>query len=901
MMKILQLIYTSCQKGLSPGAGFQTFAMSDGISQEEKREIERFGLYVPLTDLPTQPSDAEINAKFPVAFRFFRLESGRYAINQARYIGQDYSGRYGNYFSHTLVLESGTFPAYPIQWYNSSLFRSTLTLEEANVQTTPPPLPTLELADLEAGKTLRLEDITTFIEEQGMDTLKQMLSAAMSFDKEHRRLVISDTRENTATWIAAIQMAFPLELAHLCTFSTYTHDPAAMNIMISGVPRTGSRFAFSDMQRNFEYYIFDFNSSPNNTAIDVGDHGYIKTVEIGYSFSPENLLSYHVFVSRFQPPGISTELDHIDTLYHMSETGIEGFPSDRVLDALEFANREASPEILEQLADSMGQVVTGLSQHADFKTAGTVARFLFKVARQSGDNQHLETAYTFFFQVLDHLIHSDPQPDLHAALTLYDGVMTENKKHMGEFAAKALDPSRIQQVRTALSKNPFPGSIEIYFHLMVKTLFAIDYSWDRISRERQGFQPYVEFSMAIIADHSERLCRVMETVAQKKDFFVRLLAFCLRRGLVTETLHPTFLDGFVTTLKTKPSDIPAYVRMKLVKDGHQDFVYQEYLALLKMSQNRREFFVRYTETVFLKDPRFLKSHFSKAVYDFLDYLPGQEMFSACSGIIAYGDVIDDAAVLTRVIKGFEKGLSLCEPKKGELPKIQRCGFLKKQCNIITTPDITRLILLAEETMKVYASRGQSPLKIADLVESGAPQYSLQDLDFNRIKNYFTWIFPYLVSLVRTAKDHGILFKWFDNSGLDRSWVQAYPNEIRQIIREDKVRGLEILREFLKFYLKLLYKQSGYFSARKIVREKLVKIMCKLPQSQFDALLRAVYKSTAIEAPADKREWTAMLEEVDEKKQKSGFSILKRLFGRKKITAHGGKKSKDAKKTGLQKI
>lgn len=77
-MKLLQFIYTSCRRGLSAGSGFQTHAMSEGITEEERVELERITVYVPPMDLTSQPNGEEI-ASFPVAFSFFRLESGRSA------------------------------------------------------------------------------------------------------------------------------------------------------------------------------------------------------------------------------------------------------------------------------------------------------------------------------------------------------------------------------------------------------------------------------------------------------------------------------------------------------------------------------------------------------------------------------------------------------------------------------------------------------------------------------------------------------------------------------------------------------------------------------------------------------------------------------------------------------
>ena len=84
MKKTLQLYYTSCRKGLSSGSGFQTFSMSEGISNEERLEIEHYGLYVAPFDMPSQPSKEEVAAMFPVSFSFFRLRTGRIEFGERK-------------------------------------------------------------------------------------------------------------------------------------------------------------------------------------------------------------------------------------------------------------------------------------------------------------------------------------------------------------------------------------------------------------------------------------------------------------------------------------------------------------------------------------------------------------------------------------------------------------------------------------------------------------------------------------------------------------------------------------------------------------------------------------------------------------------------------------------------
>ncbi|WP_157055681.1 hypothetical protein [Clostridium sp. DMHC 10] len=74
-MKIYQLYYTSCKKGLTSGMGFQTYSMSEGITEEERQEIEKHCNYIQPSSLPSNPTEEEIKELFPIAFSFFKLKN----------------------------------------------------------------------------------------------------------------------------------------------------------------------------------------------------------------------------------------------------------------------------------------------------------------------------------------------------------------------------------------------------------------------------------------------------------------------------------------------------------------------------------------------------------------------------------------------------------------------------------------------------------------------------------------------------------------------------------------------------------------------------------------------------------------------------------------------------------
>src|SRR5689334_15719663 len=146
-MKALQLHYTSCRRGQSGNAGFQTRTLSAGIRPDEQREIERRGIYRPPRDARPDPSPEEIARDFPRALRFYRLESGRLAITLSTYVGRDYSGRWGNFFAHTLVLEAEPAKLWPIDFYEWPGWKAGLS-ENEDTEEVPTPLPAVDLSAL---------------------------------------------------------------------------------------------------------------------------------------------------------------------------------------------------------------------------------------------------------------------------------------------------------------------------------------------------------------------------------------------------------------------------------------------------------------------------------------------------------------------------------------------------------------------------------------------------------------------------------------------------------------------------------------------------------------------------------------------------------------------------------
>jgi GTPase-associated protein 1, N-terminal domain type 2 len=100
-----QLHYTSARSGPTGRAGFQFVAETPDLPPGMRAAVTPFMAYRPPPQAPLSPGAAELTG-FPVALGYDRV-AGWPLLVRCRYLGQDYSGRQGNFFGHAVVAEAG--------------------------------------------------------------------------------------------------------------------------------------------------------------------------------------------------------------------------------------------------------------------------------------------------------------------------------------------------------------------------------------------------------------------------------------------------------------------------------------------------------------------------------------------------------------------------------------------------------------------------------------------------------------------------------------------------------------------------------------------------------------------------------------------------------------------------
>ncbi|MGW4423123.1 GAP1-N2 domain-containing protein [Streptosporangium sp. NPDC004631] len=224
-----QLHYTSAEAGPSGRAGFQITAETPGVPAGLTSQVTPYLTYRPPPSMPTAPTPDQIRA-MPVALSY-GLIGHRFALARCVYLGQDYSGRYGNFLGHALILgEDDLVGLRPIELWRAPLWA------DAPVR---PGTELPELANPMPGTALDPESLGQWLRSKGPDAYQRLgillELTRRSLTQGHGRLVlVSEDGDEIVRWIAVISYSLPWEAVTRLSFVTYSGDPASTAQLIVG-------------------------------------------------------------------------------------------------------------------------------------------------------------------------------------------------------------------------------------------------------------------------------------------------------------------------------------------------------------------------------------------------------------------------------------------------------------------------------------------------------------------------------------------------------------------------------------------------------------------------------------------------------------------------------------------
>ncbi len=267
--------------------------------------------------------------------------------------GSDSENRPGNFFAHSLVIEPKEFTKLPPIFYWQSLFWQR---EDPVTRPDIDSLPPVSMTDVEVGSKIETEGVWDFLAQgERREHLYKLLCAIIHSAKTFRRVVILDTTENVAWWIAAVSTLLPPDYRPLLSFATYHHDPVVCHYLITGT--TLEQFQGSSQA----YFVLNAGSG---TTGEVQDLPYAR--RIARAAQPDQyatlLTLFRDYVGRFHTPtAIDEQLDMISLYAAFHEPRSDAPLASEELQALETAldsfeqPRESDVRELDRLEEILTQ------------------------------------------------------------------------------------------------------------------------------------------------------------------------------------------------------------------------------------------------------------------------------------------------------------------------------------------------------------------------------------------------------------------------------------------------------------------------------------------------------------------------------------------------------------------
>jgi hypothetical protein len=223
-----QLHYTSAERGLAGHAGFQYVAESASVTPDVRHVVTPFMSYRPPPRTPPQPDRAQC-AQLPISLCYQRVAEHAMLV-RCRYLGQDYSGRYGNFLGHAVVAAPQELEGIrPIELWGAPFWAE----QPAGATTLP------EVGELSPGAEISPDAVLRHLEslgERGYALLGGLLDAVLEClaGRMGRVILSAEAVADVAVWIAALSYSLPFEVAADLSFTTYTADPESAQQRLVG-------------------------------------------------------------------------------------------------------------------------------------------------------------------------------------------------------------------------------------------------------------------------------------------------------------------------------------------------------------------------------------------------------------------------------------------------------------------------------------------------------------------------------------------------------------------------------------------------------------------------------------------------------------------------------------------
>ncbi|WP_368491025.1 hypothetical protein [Clostridium sp. BJN0013] len=890
-MAIKQLFYTSCKRGVSSGMGFQTYSMSEGISHEERKEIESYCVYIPPDNLPTLPSHEEIDKLFPLSFSSFKLKNNKYCICSSKYIGRDYSGRYGNYFCHVLISQE-PWDFYPIELYGSPVFREFLTDEEQNREEIAY-LP--ELEEIPLGNIINFDTISQFLKKGAVGKKRksfiQLMESVLDYSESKKRIIYCDDKDNVPFWIGAVLMCLPKKLARQFSFTTYCYNPEDLNCIICAVDKKGSKFNFKESQKSYMYHIHNF-SGEFNYEVNYSS-SFIKLAEVGYTVSKEIFLPFIDFISQFEYNFLDKDIDNCVNLYNIVKRGIEKSNIENIKKALSFAINYKSIGAYNELFDMLVPKLEKMSTQVDLELLEIITKFLFKAGLEIENREYVTKTYEFFFNSIHYLLVDVEEIPLEDIIDLYNKIRELEQVSTDQFARASLNIDRIKNIEIYIKGGKIRHA-KFYFNTLVRDIIIFNNKCDTESRkvlfsmeqeEDKNITILFNRCLEILIKSPEDILDILNSFKKDYEYFAKIIlrAYYINNYSQRRNEVEKILAGFIIDEGNKDSQWKRKIYSEINKlNGAENFFFSIYSFELIENGDKENFFVNYCQNVFcfFQDYRDKKFSESLELYLYNEDIPLEE-YKNIIDYIDKGSIISliSKNVLEKLFTDFEEKIHIEDAEK-ENYIIEKAVDIKNQFKIKTPLSITELLYTGNKIQNY--KEGHEGHKVTLLKKI---KIDFSNMDEYEYGEYLKWFLSNICVYLENAGEHFKVKKALWCERHSNIFYSVYMDTLEDIILTKKYKdvlrayGIEGYTIFLDFIISTFKNMDSMDEkSEEILDNRIIDILTKISERKLKEynsyFTEKVKRLVQVEQIITR--WQYIMTKVHEKnKNKSRFKFFKK--------------------------
>lgn len=704
-MKIYQLYYTSCKKGLTSGMGFQTYSMSEGITEEERQEIEKHCNYIQPSSLPSNPTEEEIKELFPIAFSFFKLKNEKACVCKIKYKGKDYSGRFGNYFCHVLIWDKGELPFYPIEIYNSKVFKDELTKEEENADCIKP-LPILNYISREDFITPL--DIEKFLKgtsaKKRTKCLKDLIDGVIDAKESDKKIIFLDDVKNLHMWIAAVTMVLPVSMANSITFNTYSFDSFTNSEFLCGSLDENLEVKLNTSNKNYKFNMFNFKVG-DNSEIELKTK-FAKQAALEYTIIKDYREAIISFIELFNYKKIDLNMDNCVNLFSIINNGLQKVNDEDAVNAIDFANKYGSENALEKIMSTINaEALNKITTNLNLKMAEVIFKFLFRISKMTKKHEYVDKAYEFFFDSIHFMVVDGENVSVEDIIRLYEDIRSYNEDNLKNFVSKSAYGDRLRNIAVYLEGGAARHA-QFYFCSIIGDFMTLGKEnkspvpWKYFG-ENMNFKKFIVMCVKVLIGDKNKFSYILRYIHDYAEYFSNIV------NIAYEVCQSR--DKYINIISSYSeilSEISYYkvaeiIKKTLEKEYGANILILSFKYKIMSTSDKVNYFNSYCTNIFDENIDYRDKYFSKVlemlICDFTKVDFNMSFYETLTKYIEPRKLEKslDKKIAEKLVCQFQDLVSIKVPEENERDIIAEINNIKCLYNINVSPNISEMIECAE--------------------------------------------------------------------------------------------------------------------------------------------------------------------------------------------------------------